>query len=256
MDDATARALNALNLAFYRQHADDFSAKRERPWPGWTRLLDHLPDTPLRVLDLGCGNGRFGRFLAARRRIAHYTGVDASEPLLDIARAGPPAAGRVDWVAGDLVEAPERARDRAIAAQGTAAAGYDLVALFGVLHGVPGERRRRTLLEAAARALAPGGLLVFTCWDFAADPRIAGRLLPREAWADLQPPIDADGLGPADHLLPWGDASGAVRYVAAVDAAERARLLRGLPVAMLARFVDDGPERSLNHYTVAAAPDA
>ena len=39
MDDQTTRALNELNLAFYREQAQSFSSKRERPWLGWTRLL-------------------------------------------------------------------------------------------------------------------------------------------------------------------------------------------------------------------------
>ena len=39
-----------------------------------------------RFLDVGCGEGRLGRFLMARQRLGWYTGVDMSAALLAIAR--------------------------------------------------------------------------------------------------------------------------------------------------------------------------
>ncbi|MGH0030867.1 MAG: class I SAM-dependent methyltransferase [Myxococcota bacterium] len=239
MDDETARALNALNVAFYTDHAEAFSARRTRPWRGWSRLLARLPQTPLSVLDVGCGNGRFGRFLAGERRLARYQGVDVSAPLLEIARRDPPAAASVGWRRADFVASPDAALP---------GPPFDLVVLFGVLHGVPGEARRRALVEACVGALAPGGLLAFTCWRFARDPRIAGRLDRPEAWP---PGIDATRLGPGDHLLPWGDEGRLHRYVADVDAAERERLLAGLPLERMAEFHEDGTGGDLNHYTLA-----
>ena len=66
MDDATALALNAINLALYRDRAAEWSAVRTRPWRGFARVageLASLPGERLRVLDVGCGNGRFLRTL-------------------------------------------------------------------------------------------------------------------------------------------------------------------------------------------------
>jgi hypothetical protein len=42
LDPATAARLGAINLAFYREHADEFNAARERPWPGWNALVSLL----------------------------------------------------------------------------------------------------------------------------------------------------------------------------------------------------------------------
>lgn len=240
MDDATARALNALNVEFYRRHAEDFSARRTRPWRGWDALLGHLPDRPLRVLDVGCGNARFGRFLAAHRTLARYTGVDASQPLLAIARRDPPTAQRVDWVRADFVADPP--------ATALPRRRYDLVVLFGVLHGVAGEPSRRRLLEACTRRLEPDGLLVFTCWSFRADARIARRIAERRA---LPSPVAPDALDPGDHLVPWGDDRRAVRYGRELGPDERKGLLDAAGLVPLAEFRDDGPERNLNHYSLA-----
>jgi SAM-dependent methyltransferase len=240
VNDETARALNALNTAFYREHGEDFSAKRTRPWEGWLRLLHWIPGSPQRLLDVGCGNGRFGRFLAEHRTLARYTGVDASEPLLAIAAASAPPAP-CGFETTDFVATPP---DEALPP-----GPFDLAVLFGVLHGVPGRERRRALLEAVAARLAPGGLLAFTCWNFAADARLAGRIVP---WERAPSRIDVADLDPGDHLLPWGDGALVFRYSATVGPEERAWLTSRLPVdpVPVAEFAEDGPAGDLNHYTL------
>ena len=242
MDDATASALNTLNLAFYREHGAAFSAKRERPWRGWSKLLDWVPgEGRLRVLDVGCGNARFGRFLAEHRSPERYTGVDASEPLLAIARQAAPMAAKCDFQLADFVStSPERALP---------GGPFDLAVLFGVLHGVPGRERRRALLEAVTKRVTLGGRVVFTCWNFTEDRRLASRIVPWDR-APAELALDRRELGPDDHLLPWGEHGRVLRYAATVGPAERAWLTAELPVEVVAEFADDGPGRDLNRYTV------
>ena len=82
-----------LNRDFYLKTQENFNRSRQRPWLGWKKLLPHL--TPrlqglsLKVLDLGCGNGRFGVWLSSRRPIT-YTGLDENSFLLDRARESLP----------------------------------------------------------------------------------------------------------------------------------------------------------------------
>src|SRR5206468_4240386 len=136
MNEATAAALAAINAAFYRDHAAEFSAKRTIPWPGWDRLVPALRAVPgaapVRALDVGCGHGRFARWVAeaiAPRELA-LVGVDTSEPLLEIARRTGPAGAH--WQTGDVIAAPDA----------LPSGPFDLVALFAVIHGVPGRERR------------------------------------------------------------------------------------------------------------------
>lgn len=60
-----------LNKKFYQSVAKDFSISRQKDWNGWDRAVqiakNHLKE-PLRkkgpkILDLGCGNGRFLKFM-------------------------------------------------------------------------------------------------------------------------------------------------------------------------------------------------
>lgn len=95
----------------------------------------------LRVLDLGCGTGLSG--LAFRDRAAHLAGVDLSPRMLDKARA----RGVYDELAvGEVVEAL-RARD----AHWDLLVAADVFVYLGDL---------RAVLQAAARALRPGGRLL------------------------------------------------------------------------------------------------
>jgi hypothetical protein len=131
---------------------------------------------------------------------------------------------------------------------------YDLVALFGVLHGVPGLARRRALVAASASRLAPGGILALAGWRFAEFEDLRRRIVPWDALAahggpDLRP----DRLEPGDHLLAWGDGR-ALRYAHALDATELGELALGLGLERAAVYVDDGRDRTRNHYALFRAP--
>ena len=91
MSPEIQRVLRAINRRFYDRFAPEFDASRGRPWPGWERVVDCLVP-PVAVLDVGCGNGRFGAYLAGRSDGLSYLGVDACGALL---RAATERLGKV-----------------------------------------------------------------------------------------------------------------------------------------------------------------
>jgi 2-polyprenyl-3-methyl-5-hydroxy-6-metoxy-1,4-benzoquinol methylase len=238
VNDATAHALNALNRSFYRDSAERFAETRSAPWLGWRELLPLLRrHENARVLDVGCGNGRLARFLAAELGAPFlYCGIDASAPLL--ARAADAIAG----LPGARLLNADVVLDPALGA--LHGERFDCVAVFGLLHHVPGEARRRALVAALAERIEPGGILALAFWDFAREPRFAAKIVGEY-------PPELGQLEPGDVLLRWGPASSpALRYCHHTDEAEEARLLAGLPLQDLRSFASDGRNGRLNRYRV------
>lgn len=187
------------------------------------------------MLDAGCGNGRFGVFLADRlgREGLGYVGIDSSTALLAKAKA---ALAGIDaaLIERDIVEQPP---DESLGR-------FDLVALFGVLHHIPGVDRRLGLLRKLAERVAPGGLLVFTEWRFleaSAEPRFREHIV---AWdADVQ-------VEPGDYLLDWRRGEKMLRYCHHVDDAEHARLVAATGLMSIAEYRSD----AANVYGVLRKP--
>jgi SAM-dependent methyltransferase len=242
VDAGTRRLLDDVNRRFYAEHAVEFSATRGHPWPGWRRVVEGLPvhrDRPLDVLDLGCGNGRLVMFLAERYPGAlRYTGADSSEPLLTEARRRHRIHAWAHFVFCDFVAEPPA----------TALPGdrFDWIAVFGVLHHVPGFARRRELVEAVRSRLVEGGRLTVSLWRFAESERLRRRILP---WEQSGLKIDPSRLECGDHLLRWGEA-GAFRYCHHVDDAEWARLAEATGLREVERFDADGAQGRSNRYVV------
>lgn len=241
MDTITIQRLNAINRQFYQTVADEFDQTRCTSWPGWERLLPYL-HLPLSVLDVGCGNGRFGVFLHEQlmspqssvlspQSLLDYHGVDSNETLLERARA---ALNNLPGMAvtlekRDIVEAPPDAGE------------YGLVTLFGVLHHVPGFVQRQALMRRLAKRVQPGGLLVFAAWRFYEYERFRERIVP---WPDdLQ-------VENNDYLLDWRRGQTALRYCHYVDDTEHAALVAATGLQEILSYRADGQDGKLNRYSI------
>ena len=246
MDEQTIRSLNAINRIFYSANAAEFDQSRSAPWPGWTQLLPHIRQIPrgpatamLRVLDVGCGNGRFGVFLADQLDPdeIHYCGIDSSPPLIARAKERALPFAGVEFQPLDFVEA----------GNDLPRGPFSLIGLFGILHHVPGQALRRELLRGLGERLAAGGILALTSWQFEAFRRFQSRLI---SWSDYNrtaaEPIDTAQLEPGDHLLPWGDGGSALRYCHFASEGETRELLEGLSFEVIESFAADGREGDLN----------
>lgn len=263
MIKSTRLALNAINREFYWSSANSFSDTRSKPWRGWRRVVELAPLAGLRgdsgdsgegfsLLDIGCGNGRFGAFVVeARTRqslpgATRIVGVDGSEALLALARervSGPvhtdPRFIQHDIVADDPV-LPVAAGDH-----------HDLIALFGVMHHVPGREQRLALLSDAARRLAPGGMLALSTWQFGDRERFTKRIVPWDGPA-ARYGIDLSDLEAGDVALRWGTAE-AIRYCHAVHRDESAvwEACEACPeLELIDVFEEDGETADMNRYLV------
>ena len=243
----TVRQLDGINREFYSARAEEFLATRAAPWPGWKRLLPHLNSVSasaarLRILDVGCGNGRLGAWLDDHLGRAHrYVGLDRSLSLL----ARP--AGPASRILADLVASRGRIPGRD--------AAFDVVLALALFHHLPSLDLRRSLLDDLVRLLRPQGLLVLSFWQFAIEQRFERRMVPVEAYnRAASSPIDPAQLEPGDFLLRWGDqenAKAAIRYCHFTSAEEAGALIEGFPRRSSRRFAPTVAKADLNSYLVA-----
>ena len=256
MNAFTRRQLHALSLAFYEAHAAGFDASRvELPWPGWERLEAVLPDRRVRILDIGCGNGRLAAYLLGHGRAFDYVGTDASEALLDAGRGrlteGLEAAGcGAEWIHEDFLSSESPGAS-------LPPGPFDAVVLMGVLHHVPGAETRRALLQAAAARLDRGGILAVTTWQFGDRPRFDKRRVDWDEVGEvLGAPIDRGALEEGDALLRFGDDPTAPpRYCHQVSESEFESWPGALGLDPVARFQSDGAAGDLNRYWILRAPE-
>lgn len=262
MDRKTTEFLNALNRHFYAAQAASFSETRTRSWAGWLRLLpwlEALPGqaraasashaSPIYILDLGCGNGRFFGFLRDHlQRNFVYQGVDASAALLAHARRDFAADARASFCEAEI----RPGSHHTACARDGAPQSWDFIAAFGLLHHLPGFENRAAFLIDAAQTLRAGGLLGVTFWQFAKFERFQRKIV---SWS-TQPSVDPTLLEGGDFLLAWGASPHALRYCHFADDAELTRLRVCLEAAGAHRreaFSADGETGELNLYWLIEA---
>lgn len=144
-NDAAIRRWGATPRAALEQmeHDGDFG-KRHLVNPVLLRMLGDVRGK--RVLDAGCGNGYFSRMLAVRG--AHVVGVEPGQALFDFAVEKETERPQgVRYVRADLCALPEL--------DGT----FDAVVASMVLPAIPDWA---PAMRACVKALAPGGLFLFT----------------------------------------------------------------------------------------------
>ena len=263
MNSSTVAALKQLSFEFYEYHSTDFSTTRSQPWVGWQRALQSCLKTwakapepyPKSILDVGCGNGRFGIFLEQKLSGPFdYVGVDSSAGLLATAAARLPGGDRgarsffeLDLASSELD-------------QFDGAAHFHLVAVLGLLHHIPSCQLRLALLRRLVNAVEPDGVMILSFWQFGTKSRFLKRIIPWEVHNQTAiEKIDVDELEAGDCLLPWGDPESVPpeigshaprRYCHYSSPEDSARLVEGLPVEVVSTFYADGRSDDLNLYYI------
>jgi 2-polyprenyl-3-methyl-5-hydroxy-6-metoxy-1,4-benzoquinol methylase len=131
------------------------------------RMLGGLPLAGIRALDVGCGSGRWSRWLSARG--AQVVGIDPTAAMLAVARQLSPGVTFEQMSATDIAFSAE---------------AFDLVMAVTVIqHLRPAEQERAA--GALCRVVRPGGMLfVFDLIDRRDPGRVVFPRAP-QSWIDL-----------------------------------------------------------------------
>jgi cyclopropane fatty-acyl-phospholipid synthase-like methyltransferase len=148
---------------------------------GERELVEVIPQSVDRVLDLGCGDGRLiSLVLGARPELREATGLDNSRPMIEAARDRFADEHRVTVLEHDLREPLP------------AVGPVDVVVSGFAIHHLTHERKRSLLVEAASQ-LRPGG--VFANLEVV-------RCATPELHEEFNRRIDRPGGDPEDRLAP------------------------------------------------------
>ena len=250
---STAEQLSYVTSEFYSQQTQSFSATRQMPWQGWQQCLDAMPQLLVgekpSVLDVGCGNLRFARFLRDEAGIvpAKYFAVDNCRPLVESGNVGGQAS-QVTFIELDVIRS---LFDDTLFSQLTAPP-CDLVVAFGFLHHVPGAKNRLRLLRTLLEKAKPGGFVCISFWQFMNNQKLADKAYETTAQGLQALGIDASELEKNDYLIGWQGKAETWRYCHHFSQEELDKLLVSLSpdVQVCAQFSADGKENNLNRYVI------
>jgi tRNA (uracil-5-)-methyltransferase TRM9 len=239
----TATKLLALNRLFYQTFALQFSSTRTRLQPGVRKLLGRLTQST-HILDLGCGNGNLAQALASITYPGTYLGLDNNLELLEQGRKASPVTDRTAFVQADLAGS---AWSSALSFFSALAdfSPFDVIVAFAVLHHLPGEQLRLSLLKEVHAWLAPGGCFIHSEWQFLHSPHWRARIQPWEMIGLTSADVDPD-----DYLLDWRRGGRGLRYVHHFSRVELDRLAEQSGFSISETFASDGKEDNLGLYQV------
>ncbi len=222
-----------LNKDFYQKIGGEFDKTRQSAWPGWEKVWETLVEMSRfdgfeEIADLGCGNGRFLKFLLDHNLEDYeYYGYDSDKFLLNSpAKHYDVGSGNFEQL--DILTDLEKINKK-----------FDLVFAFGLVHHIPSYDFRRKWFCDVANLLNPNGIFVFTTWNYNRDERFDPQ---NEKFLNLE-------LEENDYIIGWNK-SDAYRYVHIYSEDEMTKIIESTGLELVSRFSADGKNNNLNDYFI------
>ncbi len=173
------------NRSVYNTIAQFFSTTREYNWDDVVVLADYTRPSD-HVLDLGCGNGRLYQVIAKKQ--AHYSGLDQSEGLINIAKEKFPEA---EFVLGEMSALP------------FADDSFDLIFCIAAFNHIYGRETQLQCLREMYRVLKSEGKILMTNWNLFSES--AQKKIKKDHWKIINSEEIKQGI---DVMVPWKSSEG------------------------------------------------
>ncbi|MFC1722391.1 class I SAM-dependent DNA methyltransferase [Patescibacteria group bacterium] len=218
--------------SFYKNNQESFSQTRQGPWPGWKKLIEIANkrfenNNTIRILDLGCGNGRFYPY--SKESFApnnvEYLGLDNNDYMLVEALLKYQDANFKNF---DIYRNLDKIEQK-----------FDLVVGFGITHHIPGKEYRLEWFDKVAKLLTKTGLLCLTFWNLQSDSR-------------FEKTENAHDLEENDYYYGWKDTK-TKRYVhqySSEEITELSKVFKNKNLELIATYDSDGKNEIMNTYIV------
>lgn len=188
MKERTRQKLLSIVKKNYSEIAVDFDISRKKYlWPEMEKF-SKLVFSGAKILDAGCGNGRF--LEAFKDKEINYLGIDADENLVNFAKKNYP---KEKFLVHDLLDIKKLNEGN-----------YDFIFLIAVILHIPDKNLRVGILKDLASKLNHGGRIILSVWDFYGQKRFSSLVRKSE----IKRIFSFDGRERGDLLFTWTSGDG------------------------------------------------
>ncbi|MBU0598044.1 class I SAM-dependent methyltransferase [Patescibacteria group bacterium] len=149
MKDGVAKKILIKVKRDYGLIANEFNATRHYIWPD-LNIFENFVKPNMKVLDLGCGNGRLYDML--KHKNIQYLGIDNCDRFIKIAQ-DKYHDGNSLFRVGDITAYPKTTNN------------YDAIFLVAAWQHIPSVKIRRQVMDNIFSSLKKNGLLLMTNWN-------------------------------------------------------------------------------------------
>lgn len=132
----------------YSKISKGFDKTRQFDWKEFEKYLEFIENND-EILDIGCGNGRFFKFISSKRKIK-YTGIDNNVELLKAAKQ----QNKTKFIEASMLKLPFPSEK------------FDVAVAIASVHHLPSSKMRKKAIKEANRILKKDGILIISVWNF------------------------------------------------------------------------------------------